>query len=113
MSTDIRGTQAWKRLRKQVIAEEPTCWLQLDGCTRVSTTGDHVIPVTERPDLALVRSNVRGACRPCNVKRGRFPADRMTGPGSRWKCSECGQTLTSEALRIFHEGGACAGWGRR
>lgn len=71
----IRSTRAWQRLAKQVITEEPVCWLRLTGCTIRSTTGDHVIPAGARPDLALVRSNVRGACRPCNNKRGHLPAD--------------------------------------
>lgn len=71
----IRSTQAWRRLAAQVCDEEPTCWLQLTGCTGRSTTGDHVIPMAARPDLALVRTNVRGACRPCNSKRGHLPPD--------------------------------------
>lgn len=68
---DIRSSAAWQRLRAQVIAEEPYCWLQLAGCTRHSTTGDHLLTINERPDLALVRSNVRGACASCNNKRNR------------------------------------------
>jgi 5-methylcytosine-specific restriction endonuclease McrA len=67
---DKRGTAAWQRLRLQVLREEPRCWLRLPGCTGASTTADHVIPVSERPDLALVRSNVRGACAHCNYSRG-------------------------------------------
>lgn len=70
---DPRGTQAWRRLAKQVCREEPLCWLQLHGCTRLSTTGDHLEPVTDRPELALVRTNVRGACRSCNERRGNLP----------------------------------------
>lgn len=69
----IRSTAAWQRLAKQVCAEEPLCWLRLSCCTVRSTTGDHVIPMSVRPDLALVRSNVRGACSPCNNKRGHLP----------------------------------------
>ena len=67
---DPRNTRAWRALVAIVVREEPTCWLRLEGCTIVSTTGDHVIPVTERPDLALVRANVHGACGSCNYKRG-------------------------------------------
>lgn len=74
---DPRQTRAWKKLRDQVVVEEPLCWLGLPGCTRLSTTGDHVIPVTERPDLALVRDNVRGCCRSCNDKRGNLPVDAL------------------------------------
>lgn len=53
------------------------CWLQFEGCTRVSTTGDHVIPVVDRPDLALVRSNVHGACESCNYKRRNLPVTAL------------------------------------
>lgn len=65
----VRSSSAWQRLRAQVIREEPTCWLQLAGCTQLSTTGDHLLTIKQRPDLALVRSNVRGACANCNNKR--------------------------------------------
>lgn len=71
----IRSTRAWQRLSKQVCDEEPICWLRLIGCTIRSTTGDHIIPASSRPDLALVRSNVRGACSPCNNKRGNLPPE--------------------------------------
>jgi len=74
---DPRETRAWRTLKAQVVREEPTCWLRLDGCTTRSTTGDHVIPVTDRPDLALVRSNVHGACSSCNYKRGNLPIDAL------------------------------------
>ncbi|WP_067428322.1 HNH endonuclease [Nocardioides jensenii] len=82
---DPRSTQAWRKLAKRVAIEEPTCWLRFEGCTIRSTTGDHVIPVTVRPDLALVRSNVRGACPGCNYKRGNLPVDslRLGGQMSR------------------------------
>lgn len=74
---DPRSTQAWRRLAKQVADEEPVCWLGFEGCTIRSTTGDHVIPVTVRPDLALVRSNVHGACSACNYKRGNLPIESL------------------------------------
>lgn len=75
---DPRQTRAWRKLRDQVVIEEPMCWLGFTNiCTRVSTTGDHVIGVAERPDLALVRDNVRGACEPCNRARGNTPAEML------------------------------------
>lgn len=75
---DPRSTRAWSELAKRVAREEPICWLQFEGvCTRRSTTGDHVIPVTERPDLALVRSNVRGACAACNYARRNLPVTAL------------------------------------
>ena len=49
------------------------CVLRLDGCTGVATTGDHVIPRSQRPDLQYVVTNGRPACLPCNQKRGARP----------------------------------------
>lgn len=77
---DPRGTRAWRALRARVIAEEPTCWLKLPGCTQVSTTADHVLPFVDRPDLAMSRANLRGACAPCNYRRGR----KRHEPSTRW-----------------------------
>jgi 5-methylcytosine-specific restriction endonuclease McrA len=74
---DPRSTAAWRRLVARVITEEPHCWLQLDGCTGASNTGDHVIAVTDRPDLALVRANVHGACASCNSRRGNLPIEAL------------------------------------
>lgn len=82
---DVRQSRAWRKLRDQVIREEPLCWLQFpDICTKVSTTGDHVLSVEDRPDLALVRSNVHGACWPCNRRRGSVPIAmlNLTGKSS-------------------------------
>lgn len=66
---DPRQTRAWVKLRDRVVREEPVCWLQLPGCTGVSQTADHVLTVKARPDLALERSNLHGACHHCNNKR--------------------------------------------
>lgn len=63
----------WRNLRDQVVREEPMCTLRLPGCTLVSTTGDHIKPVSLRPDLKFDRANVRGSCRSCNGKRGNQP----------------------------------------
>ena len=71
---DPRGTRAWRSLAAQVKAEEPLCWLRLPGCTTLSTTADHVIPFIERPDLAMERSNLHGACKHCNSSRQDKPA---------------------------------------
>ena len=66
---DPRATRAWRKLRDQVVREEPLCWLRLPGCTTFSKTADHVLTVKQRPDLAMVRANLRGACHSCNSKR--------------------------------------------
>lgn len=75
---DPRNTRAWRRLRDLVVIEEPTCRLRFPGiCTTVSTTADHIIPVTVRPDLAMQRTNLRGACQPCNEARRTVPDEAL------------------------------------
>lgn len=64
------GSRPWRRLRDRVIREEPECRLRLPGCTGVSTTADHIVPKSIRPDWVMKRENLRGACQPCNLKRG-------------------------------------------
>jgi 5-methylcytosine-specific restriction endonuclease McrA len=68
------STRQWRKLRAQVIAEEPRCWLHLDEqCTVLSTTADHIIPKVTRPELAMVRANLRGSCAHCNYRRRHRP----------------------------------------
>lgn len=74
MTTGAINTYAWRKLRDQVVAEEPTCRLAFpDLCTGTSQTADHILTRHERPDLAMTRSNLRGACHPCNNARSNTP----------------------------------------
>ena len=69
MSTANHGRRGrvWRRLRAQVLRQEPTCY----WCgRRPSTCVDHLLPLSQRPDLAHVRSNLVGACMPCNASKG-------------------------------------------
>lgn len=81
--TDPRHTRAWKVLRDRVVGEEPVCQLRLEGCTHWSTTGDHKLTVKARPDLALVRSNVQGACASCNWRRGELGLEELRRPAKK------------------------------
>lgn len=75
---DVRSTRAWRKLRDKVIEEEPECQLRFpDCCTKISTRADHILTVKKRPDLALERSNLRGACDPCNRLRGQMPDELL------------------------------------
>jgi 5-methylcytosine-specific restriction enzyme A len=58
----------WARLRKIVLEREPLCHWGLRGCTRISTTADHVLAVARggTNDLA----NLVAFCWNCNQKRG-------------------------------------------
>ena len=77
---DPRSTRAWRALRDQVVAEEPRCQLAYpDVCTGRSQTADHIVPVVERPDLGMTRTNLRGACHPCNEHRNHL-GRRRRGP---------------------------------
>lgn len=53
-----------------MLAEEPYCQIGGRKCTGVSTTVDHRVPLSVRPDLAHERSNLRGACAACNYAGG-------------------------------------------
>lgn len=62
-------TSAWKRLAAEVRAGATRCHWCLKPTRRL--VADHVIPLEQRPDLALERSNLVPACFPCNTRRGR------------------------------------------
>ena len=73
----VHRTRAWRKLRDQVVREEPLCRLRLDVCTGYSQTADHILTVKSRPDLAMVRSNLQGACHRCNWKRNSKPLSAL------------------------------------
>jgi 5-methylcytosine-specific restriction endonuclease McrA len=65
----LYATAAWKRLSAEVRASANRCHWCLKPTRRL--VADHVIPLDQRPDLALERSNLVAACVPCNTRRGR------------------------------------------
>jgi 5-methylcytosine-specific restriction endonuclease McrA len=58
---------AWRKIRAQVLAEEPICAVQ--GCFRPSTEVDHIIPLA-RGGSPLDRDNLQGMCKPHNASKG-------------------------------------------
>lgn len=81
VKSNKNGLRPWasvpghKNWTAAVLAKYGTvCWLQYDGCTQIATTGDHVIPRSQRPDLELDVSNGRPACLKCNRRRRNRPA---------------------------------------
>lgn len=82
-----RKAQAWSAAVLAMYAGEdgspPTCWLQLPGCTQVATTGDHVLPRQNRPDLKYDVMNGRPACLSCNSARKGTPIHRLHLLGGR------------------------------
>ncbi len=65
LSAAQRGYDAnWRKLRKQVLTEEPLCKrCEREGRVTESTIVDHVIPIDQRPDLRLERSNCESMCK--------------------------------------------------
>ncbi len=62
-------TAEWRRLAAEVTAGATRCTWCLKPTRRL--VADHVIPLEERPDLAMDRANLRPSCIPCNTRRGR------------------------------------------
>jgi 5-methylcytosine-specific restriction endonuclease McrA len=92
---DPRHTRAWRRLRDQVVREEPTCRLRItDVCTTVSTTAAHIVAVRDRPELTMERTNLEGSCAPCNRAAGTLSQAAVMAV----------QDPRSEALSIFRKG---------
>ena len=58
---------AYRKLRLQVLKEEPYCTLRLSRCTGISETADYIIPWSKGGQT--IRSNLRGACLSCNSAR--------------------------------------------
>ena len=91
MADDVTSTanhgrrgRPWRRIRQTVLKREPYCRIGGPRCTRVSTTVDHVIPLSVRPDLAHVLTNLRGACGACNYAGGaRITNAKLTHSGRR------------------------------
>lgn len=64
---------AWRRLRKAFLAAHPLC--QCEDCqagvkrVTAATVVDHIVPISERPDLRLEWSNLRAMSKPCHDRR--------------------------------------------
>jgi 5-methylcytosine-specific restriction endonuclease McrA len=95
----ILHTAAWRKLSRQACNDEPTCWLKLPGCRGQSQTGDHVKPLSTHPQLALVRSNIRGACRWCNSKRANTPVSELPKLRAALEAKQAAGQLESDKPR--------------
>lgn len=71
-SSTARGYgQDWRRLRAQVLSEEPLCRMCHDaGRVTAATEVDHIEPFAGLDDpRRLDRGNLRPICRPCHARR--------------------------------------------
>lgn len=88
-------TAEWRRLSAEVRAVATRCYHCLKPTRRL--VADHVIPLDQRPELALDRSNLVPSCVPCNTRRGRnAKLPDLDVPGMRR-----GQSLGDELVEIF------------
>lgn len=59
---------AWRKVRDAHLQAEPCCrFCRDDGIIRAADMVDHIEPITDRPDLRLVDSNLRSLCNPHHV----------------------------------------------
>ena len=61
--------------RKLLLQDGPDCAIGLDCCTRIATTADHILAVSEGGSDEL--ENLRPACRPCNSSLGASLGNRQ------------------------------------
>jgi len=81
-TTHGRKGRPWRRLREQVLAEEPVCrWCGV----RASTVVDHLLPLSRYPEMAHSRANLAGSCTWCNGSKGNraAPTSRRPAPSQR------------------------------
>jgi hypothetical protein len=72
-----RSSRRWRAISRTTVHAHPICHLRLPGCTVRSTTADHIIPASLRPDLFFEPSNTKGACRNCNDLRRNVPMSEL------------------------------------
>jgi len=77
---------AWRKVRALVLRRDGwLCQLRLPGCKTRASQVDHIIPLADGGPR-LDPSNLRAACKPCNVSAGNTARDvRRCEPRSeRW-----------------------------
>lgn len=65
-STHPGSTRLQRKQRQQILARDPICYLQYEGCTQASTIEDHVIPLAQGGDRWSY-TNRRGCCSHCHT----------------------------------------------
>ena len=64
----LYSSTAWRKMREEVLDENPLCvFCQDKGMTVAADEVDHIVPLSDAPYRALDRSNLRGLCRPCHI----------------------------------------------
>ncbi len=79
--------RAWRRVRALKLSIDPLCELRthcpkFSFGSQIATEVDHILTIRERPDLRLVFSNLRSACRSCHSARTMKDSVASKGGGS-------------------------------
>jgi 5-methylcytosine-specific restriction endonuclease McrA len=74
----------WPRVRREHLASEPAC----AACGRTkSLEVHHIVPVSDRPELELVKENLVTLCAdPCHLVHGHLMSWTRSNPGVREDC---------------------------
>jgi 5-methylcytosine-specific restriction protein A len=81
--TAFYNSTEWKGFRAAYRAEHPWCQTcEREGRETLAQQVDHLIPVRQRPDLALDEGNVQSLCASCHSRRTRL-AERRGAPWRR------------------------------
>jgi 5-methylcytosine-specific restriction endonuclease McrA len=77
----VYDTAAWDRLRKLKLANDPFCQIQTHCAERpllrtLAAEVDHIVPVSERPELRFVYTNLQSACKSCHSAKTRTEQQR-------------------------------------
>ena len=71
----------WEKVRAYKLSIDPFCELRIVCMGNLAKEVDHQIPISARPDLRLVYSNLNSACVPCHkIKTKRDIARRAGQP---------------------------------
>jgi 5-methylcytosine-specific restriction endonuclease McrA len=103
------ATSAWRRLSLEVRKGATRCHWCLKPTRKL--VADHVIPLEDRPDLALERSNLVASCVPCNTRRGRnakvpdLPSVAVTRPDTPTRAREASEVGAITASPPLSPGG--------
>ena len=67
MRNDPRDSRQWRALRKTILERDGyTCYY----CGQAADTVDHIMPVSQHPDMAMSVENCVSACKTCNSRKG-------------------------------------------
>ncbi len=67
-SPSARGyDRRWQKIRRAYLNNNPVCVLQYEGCLRVASEVDHVVPL--RDGGTHDEDNLQAACKPCHSKK--------------------------------------------